>query len=339
MTQLIVVSLTSVKTSVKLPPKSPMDKFTSRQILVSTLVGVLCLYVLNLFWDNRDLSKKNARLLESSQTIQKALESVDSKYQTLLRSAEGAEKEKQAARETIESLKKQNETLAFQVKKIESQFNSIKEEKNYLEEMLINKTKQIDILKSQKNESAAAGDESAPGQIRTAIQGKEDELRRLNEQNKVLQEKLDRLFRTTNEKINEINVAKIALAETVSTAQKGIQDEWNTVNLGSVTTNLPPGQAGARPAFQNQIEEIPTPHEPKTEGHVLAINNEHGFVVIDIGKVDNLPIDAMLEVKKNGVAIATLSVLETRDAMAACNIRDVQDGQQIEINDLVSILR
>jgi len=308
-----------------------MDKFTSRQILVSTLVGVLCLYVSTLLWDNRGLSKKSERLLENSRTIQKTLETAESKYQTLLRSTEGAEKDKKAAHDTIESLKKQNETLAFQVKKVESQLNAIKEEKNYLEEMLINKAKQIDILKSQKNESVPVVDENVPGQIRTAIQEKEDALKRLNEQNKVLQEKLDRLFRTTNEKINEINVAKIALAETVSTAQKGIQDEWNTVNLGSVTTNT-------LPAFQNQIEEIPTPHEPKTEGHVLAINSELGFVVIDIGKADNLLIDAMLEVRKNGMTIATLSVLETRDAMAACNIRDVQDGQRIEINDLVSIL-
>ena len=242
-----------------------MDKFISRQILVSTLVGVLCLYILSLLWDNHNLSKRSRRLLENSRTIQKALETVESKYQTLLSSTEEAQKDKKAALDTIESLKKQNETLAFQVKKIESQFNTVKEEKNYLEEMLINKTKQIDILKNGKNDPVPAVDENVPGQIRTAIQGKEDELKRLSEQNKVLQEKLDRLFRTTNEKINEINVAKIALAETVSTAKKGIRDEWNTVNLGSVTTNLP--------SFQNQIEEIPTPHAAKTEGHVLAINN------------------------------------------------------------------
>ena len=127
-----------------------MDKFISRQILVSTLVGVLCLYILSLLWDNHNLSKRSRRLLENSRTIQKALETVESKYQTLLSSTEEAQKDKKAALDTIESLKKQNETLAFQVKKIESQFNTVKEEKNYLEEMLINKTKQIDILKNGK---------------------------------------------------------------------------------------------------------------------------------------------------------------------------------------------
>jgi hypothetical protein len=309
-----------------------MDKPRSLQILVSILVGALSLYSFSLLWDSHSFEKRNQRLLDDAKTIQKALEVVQSGYQALSRETGAVEKEKQTARETIGSLKKQNETLVFQIKNIESKYNSVKEEKNYLEEMLINRTKQIDILKNQNHGPVSVVDESSLDQTRSTIQEKEDELRKLNEQNKLLQEKLDRLFRTTNEKINEINIAKITLAETVSTAQKKIADEWNTVNLGSVTTK-------AMPSYQNNIEEVPIPNEPKTEGHVLAINNEHGFVVIDMGKADNLSNDALLEVKKNGVTIATLSVLETRDAMAACNIRDLQDGQRIEINDPVSILR
>jgi hypothetical protein len=42
---------------------------------------------------------------------------------------------------------------------------------------------------------------------------------------------------------------------------------------------------------------------------------------------------------KAGQPIATLSVLELRDVMAACNIKDIADGQKIEINDPVSVLR
>lgn len=312
-----------------------MLNIKSRQILVSTLIGALCLYSIDLFLENRNFSKTTERMINESRAIQTALDRVQTDYRVLLNTTAGSENATKTLRETVEALKKQNETIIFQIKNMETQFNSLREEKNYLEEMLINKTKQIDILKHRSDGSLPAEvvpGESVPSEIRQGTGNRDEELKHLNEQNKVLQEKLNRLFRTTNEKINEINVAKIALSETVSTAQKKIEDEWNTVNLGSVTTS-------AMPAFQNQVEEVATPREPKTEGHVLAINSEHGFVVIDIGKVDNLPIDAMLEVKKNGVPIATLSVLETRDVMAACNIRDIQDGQRIEINDAVSILR
>ena len=115
----------------------------------------------------------------------------------------------------------------------------------------------------------------------------------------------------------------------MSTAKKKIEDEWNTVNLGSVTTS----------AVSDRQANGAGPQQPKSEGRVLAINSEHGFVVIDLGKVDNLSNETTLEVKKNGQPIATLNVLEIRDVMAACNIKDLQNGQKIEINDLVSILR
>ena len=313
-----------------------MDNATPRPIFVSLLVGTLAVYSLSLAWDNRALSRTNQSLLEQSKTLGHTLEKMTGENRFLLTGVEGRKKDELDLRDTVESLKKENESLAFQLKKIETQTSTVREEKSYLEEMLINKTKQIDILKTQGPSSAEGASQTVmsidENGIRSEIGEKDTELKKLNEQNKVLQDKLDRLFRTTSSTMTEINVAKIALAETVSTAQKKIEDEWNTVNLGAVTTR-------AMPARQNEVEEAPVPHTPKSEGHVLAINNEHGFVVIDLGKVDNLPQDAVLEVKKDGIPVAKLSVLELRDVMAACNIQEVMDGQRIEINDSVSLIR
>ncbi len=329
MTQLIVVSLTSENSSARLR-YSPMNSAKPRSFFMIALAVTVIVYSANLLWDNQTLLKKNRNLLEESRSLQRTLELVQARYHVLLAGMENDGNEKTTLRETLDSLKKQNETLIFQIQKIEAQASSVKEEKAYLEEMLINKSKQIEILKSKSEDLDTT--ETFTANIESTIHEKEDELKKLNEQNKVLQDKLDRLYKTTNDKIHEINVAKIALSETVSTAQRRIEDEWNTVNLGSVTTS-------ASPARQNDIEETEIPREAKTEGHVLAINSEHGFVVIDLGKADNLSSEALLEVRKNGEAIATLSVLEIRDAMAACNIKELQDGQRIEINDPVSILR
>ena len=305
-----------------------MDNAGPRPILVSILIGTFTFYSLNLFWDNRALSERNHELLLKSQNLQHQLNLIAYQSETLSR---GENERAREIQKTVETFKKQNETLAFQLKKVEARIESVKEEKTYLEEMLINKTKEIELLR--KNTSApAAPTENTSGEVRAQIGEKDEELRKLNDQNKVLQEKMERIFKTTNEKMNEINVAKIALAETVSTAQRKIEDEWNTVNLGAITTS-------AMPMRQNEIEEAPLPRQPKNEGHVLAINNEHGFVVVDLGKVDNLSDGTVLEVRKDGLTVATLSVLEIRDAMAACNIKTIQDGQRIEINDPVSILR
>jgi hypothetical protein len=311
-----------------------MDKLRLRPILLGAFSGVLSLYALSLYLDASSLQKQNHNLLEESRGLERTLDHVLKQHNDLLLSIRDQDREKQNMKDALESLKKQNESIQFSLKKNETKIESIQEEKSYLEEMLINKSKQIEILNGQR---AQAPDGTAPSETpetsasfsETSGGQKDDELKRLNEQNRVLQEKLDRLYKTTNAKINEINIAKIALEETVSTAKKKIEDEWNTVNLGSVTTSAVP----------DRQPDTASSGGPKSEGHVLAINNEHGFVVIDLGKVDNLPSDATLEVKKNGHSIATLSVLEIRDVMAACNIKDLQTGQKIDINDPVSILR
>ena len=308
-----------------------MDNIKTRSLLLGALFGVLSLYALSLFADKNSLVKQNRLLIEDSQKLGRTLETIQQQNRQLLQSTQGSDKEKETLQQSLETLKKANEGLQGALKKNEAHYESVKEEKSYLEEMLINKTKQVDILNSQKQTapSYTAAEEIPAEGIDAAIQQKDEELRNLNEQNRVLQEKLDRLYKTTSAKINEINIAKIALSDTVSTARKKIEDEWNTVNLGSVTTS----------AVSDRDNVSAEAKQPKSEGHVLAINNEHGFVVIDLGKVDNLSSESTLEVKKNGLPIATLNILEIRDVMAACNIRDLQDGQRVEINDPVSILR
>lgn len=315
-------------------------------ILVSSLIAVAGTYVLLTALERQSFVRKNQTLVQQSRDLQQSLDTILSSNKEFLNGLASSEKEKLNLKSAFENLKKENETLRFNLKKVEAKIDTIKEEKTYLEEMLINRTKQIDILNSQKEAAPQLPILNQEIQTLGAQVGQKDEdLQRLNDQNRILQEKLDRLYRMTNDKINEINVAKIALEETVSTARKNINDEWKTIDLGAVTSTAssmpaPAPMRATTPLRQMEIQEekIPT-NEPKNEGHVLAINNEHGFVVIDLGKVDNLKSDATLQVVKNGIPVATLNVLEIRDVMAACNIKELESGQHIEINDAVRILR
>ena len=289
-------------------------------MVLTVLFGIFVLLSTVLFLNKLSLEKQNRRWTDLSHRLEQMLDRSKQHRHRLFHSMQSRQKEAKNLGTSLEAIKKEKQSLESSIKENEANIASIQQEKTYLEEMLIHKTKEIEVL------SARTGQSSSDAGVGTV---NEEELKRLNDQNQILRDKLARLYKAVSSNINEINVAKIALEETVSSAKKKIDDEWNTVNLGSVTTG-------------ETSDEIPTPgtnKEPKTEGHVLAVNDEHGFVVIDLGSADNLPTNATLQVKKNGQTIATLSVLEIRNAMAACNIKDLRDGQRIEINDLVSIIR
>ena len=301
-----------------------MDKAKPLTISLTALAVLLALMSFLLFSKTQNLQKKNHSLLEESKKITESLEKAEAANRELVGKTE---QEQKTLRESFAPLKKENESLKVAIKKAEVRASSAVEEKTYLEEMLINKTKEIDIL---KNSPAAVGAVGAvttdAGELAQKIKQKDEEIAKLNEQNKILADKLSQLYKTTNDKIEEINVAKIALEETVSSARKKIEEEWNTVNLGTITVDKTAGGTGK--------DQRTT---PKKDGRVLAINEEHGFIVIDLGKVDDLKQDGVLTVNRNGQSIATLSVLEIRDVMSACNVKDLQDGKKIQVNDSVSL--
>lgn len=272
-------------------------------------------------WTQRQKSRALAR---EAAELKATLETIEQKHRQIL---ESIEKENSDFREALKRLEKENEDLRGIINKIHEQSRQAMEEKAYLEEILITKTKENERLRKSPgfSQTAWSGDSA---DLVDEIQRKDKELRALEEQNRLLTEKLEKLYRTTNDKISEINVAKIALEETVASAKQKIEDEWNTVNLGAISSKdgavPPPARSGASRA-------------PRNEGKVLAVNDEHGFVVVDLGRVDNIRTQEELEVIQGGRPVATLSVLEVRDVMAACNIRELADGGQIRVNDPVTL--
>ena len=267
--------------------------------------------------------QKFQSLSRESAELKATLETIEAKHRI---NVADLLKEKGDFRDALGRLQKENADLRQIIDHIRDSSKQALDEKAYLEEILINKTKENERLRKSPGYSGTAwsGDSS---ELVEELKKKEKDLQTLEEQNRLLTEKLEKLYRTTSDKISEINVAKIALEETVASAKDRIDQEWNTVNLGAISSKGEPVPA-ARTA--------PT-RVPRTEGKILAINDEHGFVVVDLGKVDNLKTEEELQVIQNGQTVATLSVLEIRDVMAACNIRAVADGGKIQINDPVSI--
>ena len=317
-----------------------MDKIPTRPVFIASLVLALSITLILVSAENRRLSIDNKTLKASASALRAKLIRLSAKNRELSAVIErntalvkSVEEQKKQLKETMDSVKKENEEIQYEMKKAEAQMNTALEEKTYLEDILIHKTREIESLKTRSAGSAPEGAPAAAvsadtSDIAAKIKQKEDEIRRLSEQNQALSEKMDRLYQVTTSKISEINVAKIALEETVTGAKDTIDDEWNTVNLGSISVDKS-GAPDSKPAAKRS--------GPKTEGKVLAINEDHGFVVVDLGKVDNLSSGMGLQIVRGGKSIASLSVLEIRDVMTACNIKNLESGQKIQINDAVQI--
>ena len=271
---------------------------------------------------NQALNHTNRTLSEKSKALELSLKEAEEKTKELFETSQKSQAEKNTIQEELDALKKEHESLKVEAQKLDTKAKAAAEEKTYLEEMLLNKNKAIEILK-KSSKASAEGPATGSAELMAQIKQKDEEIKNLDEQNKILGEKLERLYKTTQNKIGEITVAKIALEETVSSAKSKIEEEWNTVNLGTVS---------AKPASQE------TRKLSKKEGRVIALNEEHGFVVVDFGKIDNLGPDTRLEVKRDNEIVATLSVLEVRDDMSACNIKSLKDGMKIQVNDPVFIL-
>ena len=95
--------------------------------------------------------------------------------------------------------------------------------------------------------------------------------------------------------------------------------------------------------FYNQAEEEPpinlskaqiSPEPLELAGRIITVNNEHKFVVIDIGRDDQVKIGMSFDVYRRGKEIGKIEVIETRRDIAACDIKEIS-VRQFKANDTV----
>ena len=306
-----------------------------REPIVMAVCGILTCLFLFFALQVTTLEQQNKKISFDSKKLEEKVKQLeDENHEITAR----IEKEKEELKTSYENRKQEDRTLGGELQKTKEALKSLEEEKSYLEDILIHKTKEIEALK--KN-AVAAPEVSAvvppkAVQVSTAptsdfakkLEEKDKEIAALTERNNILSKKIYAIYKAANDKIAAINMAKITLEETITAAKKSIEGEMNTVDLGSINVDQKQG-------VKDKPAEAQT---PKKEGRILAVNEEHGFVVVDLGKKDGIANDSKFSVrKKNGESIGELSVLEIRDSMTACNIKEVMKNQKIETNDFVLI--
>lgn len=238
------------------PPSQRPEPQEPPRWLVMTLSGfvVLVLFLApRLFFVERD----NRSLRSRAEAVELALQMAKEENTQIL---EKAEQDRLALTTALEEAKKDVASWRERAEKAEKNFGSVRDEKTYLEDILIRKTKLIEDLEKRAAQA--------------------------------------------------VDLGKIRVEDSQPEA------------AASASTTSPVAAATTR--------------APKTEGRVLAINDAHGFVVIDLGRVDHVKPDSKFVVKKNGKAVATLSVIEIRDVMTACNVKTSEPGTKVAMNDPVS---
>jgi hypothetical protein len=73
---------------------------------------------------------------------------------------------------------------------------------------------------------------------------------------------------------------------------------------------------------------------PHLEGKVLAVNDRERFVIIDLGQTAGLKPGDQFLILRSGTKVGSLEVIETRQDISACDIKDMQGA--IKEGDIVS---
>ena len=71
------------------------------------------------------------------------------------------------------------------------------------------------------------------------------------------------------------------------------------------------------------------------KGRIVAVNSEHNFVVIDIGKQDGIETGEEFDIYRGQAYIGLIEVIQMRDRISACDIKDVKGGRSLKIDDMI----
>jgi len=142
--------------------------------------------------------------------------------------------------------------------------------------------------------------------------------------------KLARLESDVEYKNHEINKFKIALQESAVKSQEARAEAYHSPE----EVDLPPIRAQktaklTAPSLERIEEKL------ELKGRIVTVNKEHNFVVIDLGKQDGIDIGNKLNVYRGETFLGSVEIIQTRDRIAAANIKDLKEGLSIEINDTV----
>lgn len=239
----------------------------------------------------------------------------------------------------IERLKSENMDMSIKLSKAQ-------EEKNAIEEKLKDSTQVAEILSrdllQEKDKVSLDKQEFEKTRMENNIlRAKVAEIENMPyEYNKLLAEKQDMDMRLSklegNIEYKNQELDKLKTALTVK--EKSVQEIRAEAYHTQEEVDLPPivlsaGSQKTAMLTTPSLERIG--HDSSLKGRVLTVNTEHNFVVIDLGKQDGIDTGSVFAVYRGEIFLGSIEVIQTRERIAAADIKNVKEGFFIEVNDVV----
>ena len=109
--------------------------------------------------------------------------------------------------------------------------------------------------------------------------------------------------------------------------------EGMSTAIKSVPVELPPIVVQSAATSFQAVADVFAADE--TRGEIIAVNKEENFVVIDIGDDSGLKVGSILDVMRGESKLATIEIIETREEIAAADIKELKQNFSLREGDIV----
>ncbi len=235
----------------------------------------------------------------------------------------------------IEELKKKNSDMELELGQLKNEKEDIERHIKYNEDVV--NTLSIDLAREKndkryivdRTEKFRAENVALRAQIKGLSAAKfalEKTIAKLTEDKKAMEDKL-----ATTESVIQ------SRADEVMTIKKSLDRKLDaSSDAGSQEVELPPIIVSAAPAAR-QVENNPSsaaqPQGAGWNGHILNVNNDNNFVIIDLGEDSGIQVGDSLSVYRGSKYIADLEIIQVRKDICAADIK--QKGTKILVGDSV----
>ena len=293
------------------------------------------------------LNKDLARAKKGKYFLEKRLKDVESDYfvSDLLRQKVVMEVELKKLKEAFLPKELHIEELKGDRKDLESQLSKAYEEnllaKNKFEDATkVSEILSRDLLKEKDRNVKAKGEFEARQAENQILKLKLAELESTaNRFNRLVAEKenadlrFSQLKRELEQKDQELEKIKLAFSEKARQSEEIRAEAYH-----------PPSEVELPPIFlqnsQSDNTAISSPIDrinmgTSLKGRIVAVNSEHNFVVIDMGRQNGIETGEEFDIYRGQAYIGLIEVIQMRDRISACDIKDVKGGRSLKIDDMI----
>jgi len=178
-------------------------------------------------------------------------------------------------------------------------------------------------------------------QLRKELEQKDQELERIKlafreksyQSEKLRDLRLAQLRKELEQKDQELERIKLAFSEKARQSEEIRAEAYHAPS----EVELPPiflqNSQLDNTAISSPIDRINMGTSLK--GRIVAVNSEHNFVVIDMGRQNGIETGEEFEIYRGQAYIGLVEVIQMRDRISACDIKDVKGGRSLKIDDMI----